>query len=166
MPKIQKILYATDLSKTAKAALTWAITLAEQSDATVSVIHIIPDTIEEMSASMGYDLAAHYDGGQLAGLNDEEQGKATDSVKERIKSVCTEMKEDFPSCQQDFNEIIVKSGHPVQEIIDAAVTGNFDMVVLGTHGHSLIDDFLLGSVARGVVHKCPVPVLTIRLPSE
>ena len=165
MPKIQKILYATDLSKSAKAALTWAITLAEQADATVSVVHIIPDVIEEMSASMGYDLAAHYDIDRLAGLNDEEQSKATDSVKERIKEVCIEMKDDFPSCRQDFNEIIVKAGHPVQEIIDTAVTGNFDMVVMGTHGHSFIDDLLLGSVARGVVHKCPIPVLTIRLPS-
>ncbi len=166
MPKIQKILYATDLSKSAKAAFTWAITLAEQADATVSVVHIIPDMVEEMSASMGYNLAAHYDIAQLAGLNDEEQGKAAASIKERIKEVCLEMKDDAPSCRQDFNDIIVKAGHPVQNIIKTAVDGNFDMVVMGTHGHSLLDDFLLGSVARGVVHKCPVPVLTIRLPSQ
>ncbi len=166
MPKINKILYATDLSESAKAALSWAITLAEQAGATVSVIHIIPDVVEEMSASMGYDLVAHFDTGRLSELNDEGQGKAVASVKERIQGVCEEMKKDFPSAQLDFNEIIVKAGHPVQEIIDAAVTGKFDMLVMGTHGHSLIDDLLLGSVARGVVHKCPIPVLTIRLSSQ
>jgi nucleotide-binding universal stress UspA family protein len=165
MPKLKKILYATDLSESAKSALSWAITLAEQADATVSVIHIIPDVIEEMSASMGYDLSAHYDLAQLSGLNKEGQGKAKDSIKERIQDVCSDMKADFPGCSLDFKEVIVKPGHPVKEIINTAVTGGFDMVIMGTHGHSLLDDILLGSVARGVVHKCPVPVLTIRLPA-
>lgn len=162
MVKISKILYATDLSKSAKAALAWAMTLAEQADATVSVIHIVPDVIEEMSASMGYDLAAHYDMGRLAGLNEEGENKAVDSIKNRI----AEMKDELPDCSLEFGEIIVKAGHPVQQIIETAVNGNYDMVVMGTHGHSLIDDLLLGSVARGVVHKCPIPVLTIRLPAE
>lgn len=166
MPKLKKILYATDLSTSAKSALSWAITLAEQADATVTVIHIIPDLVEEMSASMGYDLAAHFDADQLAQFNKKGQGKVAETVTDRIRNVCAEMKEDFPDCRLDFNEIIVKPGHPVHEIIEAAVDGNFDMVIMGTHGHGLIGDLLLGSVARGVVHKCPVPVLTIRLPAE
>ncbi len=166
MPKIKKILYATDLSASAKTALNWAITLAEQAEATVTVIHIIPNMIEEMSGSMGYDLAAHFDAAQLTQFNEEGMKKALASIKERVKGVCDEAKDEFPSCKLDFNEIIVKPGHPVHEIIDAAVDGNFDMVIMGTHGHSLLDDLLLGSVARGVVHKCPVPVLTIRLAAE
>lgn len=166
MPKINKILYATDLSENAKAALAWAIMLAEKTDATVSVIHIIPDMVEEMSASMGYDLVAHFDMGRLSELNEEGHEKAVESVKKRIQDFCKEKKDDFQNAQLDFDEIIVKAGRPVREIIDAAVTGNFDMVVMGTHGHSLLDNLLLGSVARGVVHKCPIPVLTIRLPAE
>ncbi len=163
MPKLKKILYATDLSESAKAALTWAIMLAEQAGGTVSVIHIIPDAIEEMAMSMGYDLSAYYDLSQLVALNEEGEERVNVSIKKRIQDVCSEMKADFPGCTQDFNEVIVKPGHPVKEIINTAVTGGYDMVVMGTHGHSLLDDILLGSVARGVVHKCPVPVLTIPL---
>ncbi len=166
MPKINTILYATDLSKNAKPALSWAMSLAEQYNAAISVIHIIPDVIEEMSASMGYDLTAHYDMEQLSELNEEGENNARDAISERIKSVCGEINDEFPSCRMDFSRIIIKTGHPVQEIITAATDGNFDIVVMGSHGHGLIDDLFLGSVARGVVHKCTVPVLTIRLPAE
>lgn len=166
MLKINKILYATDLSESAKPALTWAMSLAEQYDAEVYTIHIIPDAIEEMSASVGYDLTAHFDGERLDAFNTEGQNNAKDAIKKRIKSICEEKKDDFPSCPINFDKIIVKAGHPVQEIITAATDGHFDMVVMGTHGHGLIDDLLLGSVARGVVHKCTVPVLTIRLPAK
>jgi len=161
-----KHLYATDLSESAKPALSWAMSLAEQYDAAISIIHIIPDMIEEMSASMGYDLQAHYNVDELRDLNKDGQNDAKDAIKERIKSVCEEMKDEFPSCRMDFNRIIIKAGHPVRRIIEAATDGHFDIVVMGTHGHGLLDNLLLGSVARGVVQKCPVPVLTIRLPSE
>jgi ACR3 family arsenite transporter len=53
-----------------------------------------------------------------------------------------------------------------KEIIAAVDGGEYDMVVMGTHGHSMIGDLLLGSVARGVVHKCKAPVLTIKLPAD
>jgi len=166
MPIIKKILYATDLSESAKLALNWAMSLAEKYDAAISIIHVIPDVIEEMSASMGYDLAAHFDAYRLNQLNAEGQSDAKDSIKERIKSVCEEIKDEFPSCRLDFNNIIIKAGHPVQEILAVANDGTYDMVIMGTHGHGLIDDLLLGSVARGVVHKCRVPVFTIRLPAQ
>jgi len=161
MSKVTKILYATDLSESAKAAMTWAISLAEKYEAAVTIIHVIPDL-----ASMGYDLSVHFSADQLSQINTEEQAKAMDSIKERVKSVCEEMKNDIPSCRIDLNDVIIKAGHPVQEIIAAAEDGKYDMVVMGTHGHSLISDLLIGSVARGVVHKCKAPVLTIRLAAE
>ncbi len=163
MQKIKTILYATDLSESAKPALSWAMSLAEKYDASISIIHIIPDMIEELSASMGYDLLAHYKVEQLADLNKDGQNDAKDAIKDRIKSVCDQMNDDFPSCRMDFHHIIIKAGHPVKSIIDTAKDGGFDIVVMGTHGHGILDNLLLGSVARGVVQKCPIPVLTIRI---
>ena len=60
-------------------------------------------------------------------------------------------------------KVEVKVGHPVRKIVEMATEGGYDLVVLGTHGHSMLDDLLLGSVARGVVKKCPMPVMTVRL---
>lgn len=166
LPKITKILYATDLSESAKSAFFWAMSLAEQYDAAISIIHIMPDLIEEMSSSMGYDLAAHFGAEQLALYNDEGRSVAMASVKERVKSVYNEMKQELPSCRVDLHHIIVKTGDAVQEIVAATNDNDYDMVVMGSHGHGVIEGLLLGSVARGVVNKCKIPVLTIKLPAQ
>ncbi len=47
-------------------------------------------------------------------------------------------------------------------IATQAEEGHFDMVVMGTHGHSSLGNLLMGSVATGVLARCKVPVLLIR----
>ncbi len=164
LPKINKILYATDLSESAKPAFFWAMSLAEQYDAEISIIHVIPDMVEIMSGSMGYDLSTHFDAAQLSKYNEDDQKTAMASVKERVKNVYEEMKDELPSCRVDFHHIIVKSGEPVREIVTETASDNYDVVVMGSHGHGVIEGFLMGSVARGVINKCKVPVLSIKLP--
>jgi len=56
----KKILYATDLSETAKKAARYALSLAHEYGAELTVVNVIPDLVEEMSAGMGYDLASHF----------------------------------------------------------------------------------------------------------
>jgi len=161
MVKIAKILFATDLSESAKAAMIWAMSLADKYEAAITIIHVIPDL-----SSRGYDLSVHFNDDQITQLNIEEQRKVMDSIRESVKSVCKETKDSIPDCRVDLNHVIIEVGHPVHEIVAAAGDGKYDMVVMGTHGHGLIGDLLLGSVARGVVHKSKVPVLTIRLVDE
>ncbi|OGW49645.1 MAG: hypothetical protein A2078_06030, partial [Nitrospirae bacterium GWC2_57_9] len=58
---------------------------------------------------------------------------------------------------------IVRTGHPVEEIVKAAEAEQADLVVVGSHGRSAIKAAVLGSVAYGVVHKdAKVPVLVVR----
>jgi len=163
LPEVNKILYATDLSESAKPAFFWAMSLAEQYDAEISILHVIPDMVEIMSGSMGYDLSTHFDAEQLAKYNEEGQHAAMSSVQERVKNVYGEMKDDIPSCRVDLHHIVIKSGEPVREIITEAGSNDYDIVVMGSHGHGIIEGFLMGSVARGVVNKCSVPVLTIKV---
>jgi len=166
LPKVNKILYATDLSESAKPAFFWAMSLAEQYDAAISIIHVIPDMVEIMSGSMGYDLSAHFDAEQLQTYNEEGYRTAMASVQERVKNVYDEMKEELPSCRVDLHHVVIKSGDSVREILAESVENNYDIVVMGSHGHGLIEGFLLGSVARGVVNKCAIPVLTIKVPES
>ena len=164
LPHIKKILYATDLSESAKYAMTWAMSLAEKYDAAITTLHVMPDLVEEMSGQMGYDLTAHFGAEKLESFNKEGISAARESVVNRIKNVSQETKDELPSCRLDLNHIIIKTGHPVHEILSAVNEGGYDLVVMGSHGHGFFDTLLLGSVARGVVQKCPKPVLTIRLP--
>lgn len=52
---------------------------------------------------------------------------------------------------------------PAAELIAAqASKGEFDLIVLGSHGHSALANLALGSVATGVLARCKTPVLLIR----
>jgi nucleotide-binding universal stress UspA family protein len=53
-------------------------------------------------------------------------------------------------------------GPAAETIATHAEKENFDMVVMGTHGHSSLANLVLGSVATGVLARCKVPVLLIR----
>ena len=51
---------------------------------------------------------------------------------------------------------------PFVEIIDYAKSESIDLIVMGTHGRSAIENILIGNVAEKVVRKSPCPVMTIR----
>jgi len=161
-PLFKKILYATDLSVTAKKAAHYAISLAHEYEAALTVINVIPDLVEEMSTGMGYDLASHFSQDKLNSFYTEGLEKSKKAVVERIHALCQEAGSELDNCLIE-PVVAIKVGHPVEQIVRMAIEGGFDLVVLGTHGHSAIDDLLLGSVARGVVKKSPMPVLTVRL---
>ncbi len=157
-----KILYATDLSETAKKAARYAVSLAHEYGAELTVVNVVPDLVEEMSAGMGYDLAGYFGQEQLNGFYLE--GLA-ESKKAMIKRVHRLLQEAADELGNDLVQpkVEVKVGHPVKQIVEMVTDGGYDLVIMGTHGHSMLDDILLGSVARGVVKKSPVPVLTVRL---
>jgi nucleotide-binding universal stress UspA family protein len=65
--------------------------------------------------------------------------------------------------QQQFGH--TEMGHAVgqaaQAIAHKAESEGFDLVVMGTHGHSSLAQVVMGSVATGVLARCKVPVLLV-----
>jgi nucleotide-binding universal stress UspA family protein len=43
-----------------------------------------------------------------------------------------------------------------------ADTGKFDMLVMGSHGHGVFGNLVMGSVATQVLSQSKVPVLMVR----
>ena len=56
--------------------------------------------------------------------------------------------------------------NPVDEILQEVENNEYDMVVMGAHGHGALADAIMGSVSRRVVRRCKKPVLVIRLPDD
>lgn len=56
-------------------------------------------------------------------------------------------------------------GAPRQAIRDALATGEFDLVVLGTHGRTGLSHMMMGSVAEWVVRHASIPVMTAHAPA-
>ena len=55
-----------------------------------------------------------------------------------------------------------KVGSAGEAIAKFAESGKFDLVVMGSHGHGLFGNLVLGSVVTKVLAKCATPVLLIR----
>jgi nucleotide-binding universal stress UspA family protein len=53
-------------------------------------------------------------------------------------------------------------GKPAKEIVRWVKEGNCDLVAMGTHGHKLLADLILGTTATQVQHNISVPVLLLR----
>lgn len=55
-----------------------------------------------------------------------------------------------------------KVGHAGEAIAKFADTGKYDLVIMGSHGHSALGNLVMGSVATQVLAHCRVPVLLVR----
>lgn len=53
-------------------------------------------------------------------------------------------------------------GHAGESIAQFAAEGQFDLVVMGSHGHGALGNLVMGSVATQVLAHCSVPVLLVR----
>jgi nucleotide-binding universal stress UspA family protein len=59
-------------------------------------------------------------------------------------------------------EAVLAGGDPATEIAAAATREECDLIAMSTHGHKMLSDLVLGSVANEVRHQSLVPVLLVR----
>ncbi|MFM8576392.1 MAG: universal stress protein [Limnohabitans sp.] len=57
---------------------------------------------------------------------------------------------------------VAKVGHAGETLCKAANAGGFDLVVMGSHGHGVFGNLVMGSVATQVLSQSKVPVLLVR----
>lgn len=57
---------------------------------------------------------------------------------------------------------ILACGEPTDHILATAEKEGCDLIAMSTHGHRLLSDVILGSVASEVRHRTDIPVLLIR----
>jgi nucleotide-binding universal stress UspA family protein len=60
------------------------------------------------------------------------------------------------------HDVVIRTGHVAQEIVNYAKIGKFDLIVLGSKGRSAISDLLLGSVAQRVLSTAEIPVVLVK----
>jgi nucleotide-binding universal stress UspA family protein len=61
-------------------------------------------------------------------------------------------------------ETMVKPGDPRRVIVDEARAWGADLIIMGSHGHTAIERWLIGSVAQSVVAHAPCSVEVVRRP--
>ncbi len=164
VPNIQKILYATDLSQTARHAARYACSLGNRFGAEVYIVHVIQDVLDALSTEAGVSFADMIEHDDWATFQEEGIEKATQALKQRIREASQDVKKEIPLCPLSEERVFVEVGDPVQEVLSVAEKGLFDLIILGTHGHGKLDSKMLGSVAGDIVKRSSIPVMVVRLP--
>ncbi|PSQ48576.1 universal stress protein [Halobacteriales archaeon SW_7_65_23] len=157
------ILYPTDGSESAEAAIEDVRDLAETYDATVHVLYVVDTT----HAGLGSDpdqekapgMVGHPEGGTAGMVGDRSTAEEVQRTLERQgESIVEEAREQLGDVDATT---AVRAGVPYEAILDYAETEDIDLIVMGTHGRTGLDRYLLGSVTEKVVRTADVPVVTV-----
>jgi len=66
------------------------------------------------------------------------------------------------SCANITHRVVIRTGIPFMELINAAEEEQVDIVIMGAKGRSDLARILFGSTAEKMFRHCPVPMLSIR----
>jgi nucleotide-binding universal stress UspA family protein len=136
----KRVLFATDFSDCASAALPYALSLARQPGGKLVVAHVVAVGPLASSFPTHVSLAATAQGVREARLSMEQ-------LASRLKGVP--------------HEAVVRSGDVCEEIDTVVRRESLDVVVLGTHGRTGLGKAVFGSVAEKVFRHAHFPALTI-----
>ncbi len=138
--KLRKILVPVDFSQCSAKALAYAIPLAQQFDAELTLLHVLPaqPPIAEM--------------GPIDVIGLEESRKELAALETKVKAELAP--------ERVFH--VMRAGAPDTEIIRAAKEMGMDLIVVSTHGRTGLGRVLMGSVAEKVVRHAGCPVLVVR----
>lgn len=161
IPEIKSILYTSDLSENARYAFSYAASLANRYGAGITILHVLED-ISPTTDSLVVSIIGQEKWNELRGNNEKE---VLDTIKSRLTRFCEDVQAELPSCPFITDKIKVTIGQPVDEILREVENNDYDMVVMGAHGHGVLADAIMGSVSRRVVRRCKKPVLIVRLPA-
>ncbi|NWG03938.1 MAG: universal stress protein [Syntrophaceae bacterium] len=152
MVSYRNILFCTDFSEVAKAALPFAIDMTKKYGATLHVIHVYqdPEHLAEYSISSNIQM----DWIRVA------RGLGTEAEK-KLRELAEEISKEVKPCQSKLLR-----GRPYTEIIRYAKENKMDLIVLSSHGLSGWEHILFGSTAERVLRESPCHVLVIRKPRQ
>ncbi|HKY32873.1 MAG TPA: universal stress protein [Candidatus Polarisedimenticolia bacterium] len=142
-PPFRTILCPVDFSPPSLAALVFAVSLAEESDAGLILLHVV-EWSEEWAREAGAPAP-------------EGEAPAERRARDQLAGLVTEEARTFAR-----PEIVVARGKASGEILRVASEREAEVIVIGVQGRGALDLAVFGSTTNHVVRAAGCPVLTIR----
>jgi len=139
------IIAAVDFSEASMHALTFALSLAEEADAHLTLLHVV---------DIPRELAQWADEDQ-EGKRHVEQWKA--SALTRLRAVVPDAARVYCHVEER-----IETGQAYREILRVAAERHAGLVVIGAHGRGIVERMFVGSTAQHIVRQAVCPVLTLR----
>ena len=143
--RVTSILAPIDFSVHAREALRYARELAAFYEASLTLLHVIEDTLHP--AFYGPGVGSIYD------AHPDIEEKAAERLEDFYRKV------NGPDVETRF---AAQPGRAPRAIAQRADEDSHDLIVMATHGRTGLDHFLMGSVTEKVVRHAPCPVFTVK----
>lgn len=147
----QRLLCAIDFSESSMAALQFAFSLAGESDAKLTMVHVLEWPWEEPPAPRLEELPA-------------EQGTALAEYRRYREQMALKRLQALASATalSQVPLVRLRNGKPHVQLLEVAREESSDLIVIGVHGRNPLDMMVFGSTTNQVVRGAACPVLTLR----
>jgi nucleotide-binding universal stress UspA family protein len=144
-PHFRRILCPIDFSESSIAALTFALSFAEEEDARITLLHVV---------EAPPDLA---DGAITGGVNVGEHRASAEAARRRHLEALV------PDSAREccWVETAVVEGKASREILRVASARQSDLIVMGARGRGALNLLVFGSNTHDVIRAGVSPVLTV-----
>jgi nucleotide-binding universal stress UspA family protein len=141
---VQHVLAPVDFSDCSLEALEYAVQVAKQLKATVTILHVLEPV------SYGLDLTL---------IHTSERERTRARLEAQIDALVHAIALEGLTVQR-----AIRGGTPGDSVLHFIDENRCDLVVMGTHGRRGLSHLVNGSVAEAVLRRAACPVLTVKSP--
>jgi len=138
------LLCPVDFSPSSQAALQIALSIAQEANARLTLLHVFEWPSDEASARRVLEMSDYHRQWEA-----ETRQQLAALIPDDVRNWCT------PESKLGF-------GKAYQQILGLAATDQVDLIVMGVRGRSPLDMTFFGSTTNHVVRSASCPVLTLR----
>jgi nucleotide-binding universal stress UspA family protein len=144
--RFKRILSAIDFSESSLSALAYALNLAEEADAHLTLLHVIemPPELRENPLAPDFDI-------------DRIHAAAEADARRRLQDLIPDQARTYATV-----DTAVVEGGAYRRVLQCAAEEQADLIVMGVHGRSAIDLLVFGSTTHHVIRAATCPVLIVR----
>lgn len=144
--QFRRIVCAVDFSDSSVSAVGLALSLAQEADAHLTLLHVLelPPELREHALIAGVDVD-----GVRASAEAETRKRLRELVPAEAATYCTV-------------ETAVAEGRAYRQVLHQAADERADLIVMGVQGRGAMDLLMFGSTAHHVIRSAMCPVLIVR----
>ena len=147
---MKRILVPTDFSAAAQAATDVAASIARREDSQLILLHIV-----ELPSSQSFNTE-----GEVLGIDNWEENifsmKLIGLGRKKLETLRRQLKEKGVNTRYE-----IRLGNPFHGVRELITNEQVDLIVMGTAGHSRLEEMVIGSNTEKVVRLAECPVLTV-----
>jgi nucleotide-binding universal stress UspA family protein len=132
---LRKMLLCTDFSDHAHRATEYAVSMAKEYGAELTLLHVLEDVPRSTD---------------LESANEKVAKQLEESIAPKMRKGC-------------IVKVLVRIGKPYQQIIQLAVEAQTDLVIMGVRGRGALDTAIFGSTIYRVIQLGSCPVLAVHV---